>query len=434
MSAPYTPTGLTPPVPTITLPQDVIDAVVVSMVNPPFQNLADNIAWQLLAQKNVINGANYGVLADGTTDNATMLDAAAAALVAAGGGTLLLPPGTIRSTTEFAYPASVSIYAPGTAFLIDSPGAICFRILAGTADQKPVIYGVECEAAQVNSGTIFVSNGLETLTLVRCSCNVIDNKLQGPVQSSLFGPCIIIEPELHSHITGGNAFGSGVALTFHDGLLEMDAAAAADLIATAGTLLIVGTLLTQLTPSVTGHAFISQSSSVRTRVVGVQVSRGTAATYLLNITGGFAYVDGCDLGETLGIDNAYLYTSGVLATGSFLQQRMNVNTAVGTATVEDAASSSEISFTSVSAPTITLPHILFLGQELDLVIKNHHGSGSWAGAPVFIPQAGTDDVKYSSAGLDGLADDGLLTMRWRAMRDPVSSEYIWTQIGAPIQI
>ncbi len=44
MSTIYTPTPT--PLTTITLPQDVINDVVVGTVNPPFQNLADAVAWQ----------------------------------------------------------------------------------------------------------------------------------------------------------------------------------------------------------------------------------------------------------------------------------------------------------------------------------------------------------------------------------------------------
>lgn len=45
MTAPYTPVPTKLPG-TITLPQDVVDDVVVGTVNPPFQDLANDSAWQ----------------------------------------------------------------------------------------------------------------------------------------------------------------------------------------------------------------------------------------------------------------------------------------------------------------------------------------------------------------------------------------------------
>lgn len=80
------------------------------------------------------NGRQYGATGDGTTDDATAIQAALDAAAAAGGGTVYLPPGTYKIGSCLSVPAGVELVGAGWGTIIrTAAGAWANRTINGVA-------------------------------------------------------------------------------------------------------------------------------------------------------------------------------------------------------------------------------------------------------------------------------------------------------------
>lgn len=436
MSTTYTPDGQTKHT-SVTLPQDVINDVVVGTVNPPFQRLADNCAWLLLQADNIRNVANFGATGDGSTDDLVALDDAEAELAAAGGGTLLLGAGRFRITNKFQFSASVSLMGiPGlTTIVIDSPTAACVERKTGGADtQSNYIYGINIEADQTDTGAAIEVNGLSGLQIVRCGVNTEDTKLTGYVLNVSAGaPIVQIESKLVSAKTDPAAAFACSRWDVFGGEIVMAPAASADLI-NCTDFSGFGTLFSQVSTGAGGFAFFNAANAWAVKLNGckfdVDDSGAGAGTYAIDLhTGATVITSGNDF-RTVGL---YKYTSGPLTDDSDLQLIPSYSQATihgTTITLADGYGSAYFSSDNGTEPTVTLPRILFIGQVFQAVIRNVSG-GPWAGSVLFGGQ-GSNDVYVQGTGLDGVTN--FLSLGWVAVFKADESRYAWVQQGLAVQV
>ena len=148
----------------------------------------------------------------------------------------------------------------------------------------------------------------------------------------------------------------------------------------------------------------------------IQINDGGIATIKCNkYTGIIPFVDDTN---TLGL-------------GSDVDLIPHTNTSLSGSgfTIPRYYASYEVYSSHTDAPTATLKVPLFLGQELEVAVRNVEGDDPWASSVGFTSSI---PVAYSEDGLTTLTDDEIATIRFRAMRLGVSDK-AWVQIGAAAQ-
>jgi hypothetical protein len=181
MTLPYTPTPVKLPA-TIQLPQDVIDDVVVGTVNPPFQSLADALAYQILR----VNGSYIQVdVTPGTYAAGTALPIVANKT---GYGFSIVAGTRIRVTEAGTYLVTFTIYG-GQNTAPDVPYALS---LYNAGPAQPVLRSFSVQSAVVDvtqqkwSATgIVISGNNDEFHLIAPSTDVQVNTLGGVTNAQL---------------------------------------------------------------------------------------------------------------------------------------------------------------------------------------------------------------------------------------------------------
>jgi len=108
-----------------------------------------------------VQAADFGVVADGTTDNTDAVRQAVAAVAATGGGTLEFPPGVIRVDGLIKIPSNIHITGPGATITKTGSGSgftsVLFAALGGSGWCRNVII------SDISFKGNFPSNGINVL-------------------------------------------------------------------------------------------------------------------------------------------------------------------------------------------------------------------------------------------------------------------------------
>ncbi len=431
MTTTYTPDGLTPPVASYILPQDVIDLVVVETVNNPLVTSANNLAWLLLLSKKIINVLNYGAIGDNTADDGAAILAAIAALD--GEGILFLPPGAYRSTVEISWPCGVIVVAaPGRSRLrLDSPTEGAVSITNGASSNTSFVFGLSIVGNQVTTGKLvhLPDDGGKRVTFSQC---VLDGtNFRGEVyldegDSQLF---------LQSCVTTSGKISSGQALLSATGSISINGGSATvapgaidDLIATGvgQQTEMHGVTLTHLSASASNIAFISGFGTVIAEGCICDTDQASGSTSLVRtFNGTIAQIYGNDFnGHHAAICPAVLQ-AGFCARGSRIELNhiLVVDEATSTTiTIPDGYEEVVLNCSAASSPDLTFPAGLFPGQVFRLTYFN-------AGVnPVQPTIANAPPVTGFAVPTTGAGNTLTATFCWQSY-DPALLAYRWVQIG-----
>jgi hypothetical protein len=336
----------------------------------------------------------YGGVGDGVANDQAAIQAALAAAVAAGGGVVFLPAGTYLISTAIEWDHRVSLIGIGAnQVTIKTSSVSNARILtltSGTAQSAPIlIHGVSFDASQSNTGEQFYSTVAVNVRFVGCVFGVSSNCAGNLIRTFTNGGKLRLDSCRFTAYAGYAAYlAADVTMTdcrffsgaagYNQELIRLDS-------------------VTGLLPSyyaIFGCIFDGSSVSVPpTDLSGVRVVStlanvaigechfvSTANSFNVGIIflgGGKICVNGTFFP---GCIKRYSGNSATvpLAKGSFLEtsDRSRESGAVAAYTVFDCVSLAEIVSTG-TAPTVTMPAMLFPSQQLGIYILNNSG-GNWA--------------------------------------------------------
>lgn len=186
-----------------------------------------------------------------------------AALNAAGAvrGRVYVPDGTYRVTAKLLVPVGVSIFGGGAAIIMkDHASAETFSWEAGTDSSCGVVVSdLRFEAAQNNTGSVWGFSTGVTVTFLRCSVNVADNKLKGQIMLSTSSGARVRLRDCQCNFNG-NVLAIGIS-----GLGELE---------------------------IVGGAYSVPSNYAATSFISVDITRAYRAkfTQLLSTTGDFGFI------------------------------------------------------------------------------------------------------------------------------------------------
>lgn len=353
----------------------------------PLQQIANRQRWNY----NRTRGAMYDAtrapyLADltGATNAAVATQAAIDAAATAGGGDVYAPPGAFRFDNGITVPRTVSLFGHpnGTVFLLNHATADFVTFTTGTnAGACSVISGIGFGGSVVNTGNVFTDAGSGSRRVLIYNCTVGDDdaNLTGHILS-LTGSSVVacVDSELHvSGATSGLLVNhAGAVLGISGGRIVCPATYASTLVYYSLGSGSVRTFFdfTAHTSGVGATAVaVSSGPSTPIEIVGSRfVGAGGPTKYALSADSGTNVR--CEANSYYGVNR--FNSVGLLLAGSNLDLYPDANVSlVGSAyTVSTGVRSTLIRFgVGSTAPTITLPPILFAGQELDLTIYNASG-------------------------------------------------------------
>jgi hypothetical protein len=373
----------------------------------------------------------------GVVDESAIFTATETALASLGGGAVFLPPGRYVLSANWvknplvdwvAIPGTVTVTRIGTA----GGGDEFILINTGTSGREMLIHGVDFEAdSDMTGGTLFQGQGALTAVLVRfrqCRVNRGSARLKGKIvdcnhtgSKVTFDRCDVNSLGNGSRfrayqleITGGDVTRDPInTTTFIDGQ--------------PGGLRIEGVTFHQTPTGAGGGAFIEPAGvcHIHNNTFDVDDSGATGPTYAISTTTDAMLFTS---GNHFGVAAPYRFV-GTCLVGSELQLQQDVLRYIGTGTVvtlDDSIRSVLVQSTSAIPPTVNLPNILTVGQEMDLAIWNNHGSGTWA-TPVLL----VGPLVGDTASLSGLPDTKVFSARFVAKT--VGGVNKWVQIGAWVQ-
>ena len=375
----------------------------------------------------------YGAVGDGVTDDQVAIAAALAAAVAAGGGTVFFPKGTYLISTAIEWSHLVSIVGMGADLSIvttnSAANARIFTWTSGSAQAAPVlITGLSFASTQSNTGS-------------QLYATVAVNQI---VQNCFFGQSTGSTGTLISYTAASNY------LWLEDCRFNLNGAANTSLALSATSKFFIRSCRFYPTNTswgasmlaVTGRGSITDCVFDLTGVTGASVTYGIenlASTDRIAIWGASfpqttqtfdgcfkllanssIITAGCDFDATSATS---VYTvSGTLEVGSSLQliPRNRMASSAAPTIPDGYAVVSMVSTTTV--PLITLPAILFPGQELIIFLKNNSGAG-WAA----ISFAGGLIFPITNVGFPVLANNlESGSISFVATDLEVSGTYLWT--------
>ncbi len=373
------------------------------------------------------NVKRYDATGDGVADDTAEIQAAEDAIAATtNGGWLFFPPGTYRITADLVKKHKVHWLAvPGTVTITMDHATENFLTFTGAAwTRESIIEGINFEGTQANTGTFCIEAG--TLFMLRfrhCKLNKAAALLTGRLFSTVSSSELALEDcDFRAVKTSDNHFAQSV-LTLTGGTLTMAPGATVELILAVTRLVVDGTRFVQVS-TVGNVAFIETAGDVRVdnAVFDVDDSGAGASTYAFRINGGTVHTENNHFHNDA---VPYEYVS-IAADGSRLQLLPHVRvTGTGDLTITTGRSAAMLETSKATAPTLTMPSILFLGQQLDVALYNA-SAGTWAGNPTF-----------AGALFEGTGADGLLTLDTLSVRF-VALNYLgtptWSQIGGHVKI
>jgi len=116
-----------------------------------------------------VKDPTYGATGDGTTDDATSIQAAIDAASAAGGGIVFLPPGTYSVETTIDLKGTVSLVGAGMASTVLTMNHASNGLITTNANTyQHDIIGMRLTASTANTGTIIEAQGATNLQVYDC--------------------------------------------------------------------------------------------------------------------------------------------------------------------------------------------------------------------------------------------------------------------------
>lgn len=336
----------------------------------------------------------YGAKGDGVTNDTIAIQAAINAASVAGGGIVFSPPGEYLHSL-LTIPGGVSICGvPDTTYWLHNHASANALVFTTWNTGNPVtIQDIRFLGNVASTGTHIVNNIDARIEFIRCSWNGIgptggdSNNLQGRILqcgSSLgevfFHNCLIrVAGDQHGiYVPEGRVTVSG-------GTITMPATYTSSLIRAAGT---AHVSMRGVTADCTGR------------------TGGVTATVMFVDATTTADMTDCELNGTGAVNTIYgfLWAAGARITARGNRWLGNItnyanNTAVAGSSVDlipyaPLYPGPATSFTiptgvrnvalgfNGTAPTITMPAILFAGQEITVSIFNDASGGNWAGVAV----------------------------------------------------
>lgn len=342
---------------------------------------------QYLDEKTICNfsAKSFGAVGTGLVDDRAAIQSAIDACATAGGGFVYLPPGAYRIDSGLTLPKIVNLIGVrnGTVVVLNHATANLLTFGTGIDSGMPqLIEGIGFGGLVPNTGKVFTDagSGGRSVVIRDCSVGDDDSNLQGQIGDFTGGSRVMFNNcELH---VSGTAYGFRQSNT--GGQLVID----------GGQIFCPATYATYLVYYSLGGGsvrtkfdFSAHSSGSGATAIGVSSGSTTPVEIVgnrfVNLTGGptkYALTADSNAnvameGNTFGQVNRF-NTVGLLTTGSRLELYPDANVSlVGNAyTVSTGVASTFIRFdVGSTAPTITLPPILFAGQELTLTIYNISG-------------------------------------------------------------
>lgn len=362
----------------------------------------------------------YGALGNGSADDtAAIQDAIDACAVA--GGVVFLPAGRYRLTAELSIPPGVHLFAyPGTVVVTMDHATARTANFAGVWDTQTQIFGIDFEADQANTGTVFFagsSTGLD-VKFIQCRANFASLNLTERIwQTNEVADKWTAEDCIFIAVRTGIPYSVS---NYHliRGDFTMAPGATGILFPVGVTGRVEGTTFRQV--SIGGNvAFLGVGAggvlSVEGAVADVDDSGAGAASYLISSSGGRLYAAGNRLRN-----NAVYYLYSAIAaedSDAELLPLLAITTASAAAIVQRDYGAVKINCSNANPPTITLEDPLFDGQPLDFAIQNTNGGG-WTGDVVF-----SGSLAYTPA-ITNLGSNSTASVRFIAVAGA------WTPIGA----
>lgn len=324
---------------------------------------------------------SFAAVGDGVADDHAAIVAAQAALAALGGGILDFPPGRYRITAAITrHPLVHYRGVPGFSIIaLDDDDAKLFD-LSGLSFTAPLVdFGMSYEADQSNNptGASIYADGTQAaqITFVECTFNS-EGLFVGPMlrfdnANSLLG-------FTRSKFYNKNAtFGFQIEglVVIEDGYFRQPGNGTGHLF--SGKVRARGAEFEQLSSTVGGFAFL----------VGDVVATGCTFNVTDSGAGDLTYAFGVTTGRIVARGNVYKgattpakLLTGPAADGSCIDLFPMLTSTGASYTVQPYYEAAYFRPTvAADGPTITLSDPLFVGQTLDLAIKNATG-GAWASA------------------------------------------------------
>lgn len=322
---------------------------------------------------------SYAAAGDGVADDLAEINAAQAALAALGGGTLDFPPGRYRITgTITRHPLVHFRGVPGYSVIALDDAAAKLFDLSGLSFVAPLVdFGMGYEADQLNTatgGTIWADGTTATLIhFVECTFNSEGLFIGPPLRFD--NASSILSLTRSKFYNESDVYGFQVAglSVLEGGYFRQPPAATGHLF--SGTARARGVEFEQLASTVGGFAFL----------VGDVVATGCTFNVTDSGAGDLTYAFGITTGQIVGSGNAYkgavtpaIVLTGPAAAGSRIDLLPMYTSTGASYTIRPEYAAAYFRPTSgADGPTIALSAPLFVGQTLDVAIKNATG-GAWA--------------------------------------------------------
>lgn len=387
-----------------------------------------------------VKNPTYGAVGDGVTNDQAAIQAALTAAANAGGGIVFFPKGTYLVSTAIEWDHSVSAVGVGCGGSVIKTGsasnARIITLTSGTASDTPhVFYGLSFDASQSNTGEQFYSTVAVNVKFVGCEFGVSSNCAGNLVRNFSNGGSMTFEDCRFTAYSGYCAYTASDVVfeacrffagttTYNQELVRVDSETGLlpSYISFYGCYFDASTVSNA--PSDL-HGMRVVSSIAYTSVSDSHfISTGQLFTSAIRfLGGGLVKANGCHFS---GCSTKYTGASGAttpLGAGSYLDivdRRRFLNSF----TVSDGYEFQEISSTG-TAPTITLPAMLYPGQKLFLHIYNNSG-GNWA--------AVTFTGSYNSLITGATAvNNGQTIFITAIVADTLSSgTYLWNIVGVQV--
>lgn len=432
MTTPYTPTGQVLPVDEITLPQDVIDLVVVETVNNPLVASADNTAWLLLMLSNAVSVKNFGALGNGLTDDTAAIQAALDRIAVFAGGYVFFPYGDYRVLAELTVPENVTLIGVEGSATITKDHATnhWFNVTNSTTFR---IQGLRLEAAQANTGRLVQINGSSVdLIIDRCTINAnVNHYHQGQLTRNTVHSVSIRNTIAYSRFVSASSYWLSAGLIDIVGACELNMAPAAGFPMvgnTGGTsrVNLDGVSFSQVS-TVGGISFVDASTgetwaeSCKFLVDDSGAGLGTSA---LKIGGG-----GVLHTANNGFEGCAAYEFGSPAGSGSDLQTVRSNAPIessGAANIPDGLACVRIVDDGSVAPDVTLPNTLCQGQALDVSLFNG-GVSTWSAEVEWKKKNGTQALTEDTTVFAGLAPGESFTLRFAVVE--IAGALYWQQVG-----
>lgn len=378
--------------------QAVLDRWITNAGAPDWKVLLNGVSTTMLNAFGALSGLvfnvkspAYGAVGDGVTNDQSAIQAALAAAVAAGGGIVFFPKGTYLTTTAMEWDTRVALVGAGPAVsVITTNSAANARIIqwtAATSTTSPcVIHGVGFSASQANTGSQIYSTVAVNLLIDTCRLGASSNCTGTMI--TLAGDSILqirnSRITVYSTVNPAWTVSATTRTNVTDCLIETgDATYNGSLIKTAGRTTMTGVRLdfSSDTLSVPSYGIEVLNAGDWMILNGVEIySTSQSPNYGVRaVNGSRLFISGCYL---QGVTGAYSIAAltDLCGTGSNLENTDTYRKADATGAVTlplGGFAIYEIDCSNAAGLVVTMPAILFRGNQILVIIKNSSGS-NWS--------------------------------------------------------